>query len=139
MTAATSTHNIATVQALYAAFGRGDIAYILERVAENVDWNNKKSAAGDIPWNGNFSGRKHVPDFFTALAQNTEFSVFEPKDYLQNDRQVAVRLRIELTVKKNDRKIASDVMHLWTFDDKGMVTAYRRFNDTAAEAAAWWG
>ncbi len=139
MSPTTTTRNIDTVQMLYAAFVRGDVAAILERVAENVDWNHRENAAGEVPWNGDFSGRKNLPGFFMALAEHCEFHVFDPQAFLQDERHVAVRLRIELTVKKTGRRIANDSMHFWTFDDRGLVTAYRHFNDTAAELAAWEG
>jgi len=139
MSSATTIRNIEAVQNIYAAFGRGDVPSILERVAENVDWNNERNAAGEVPWNGNFSGRKNLPGFFSFLSQNADFTVFEPREFLHDDRNVAVRLRIEFTLKKNGRKIANDSMHFWTFDDQGLVTAYRHFNDTAAELAAWRG
>lgn len=39
--------NIQLVRDLNAAFGRGDIPYILKRVAEDVDWRHSRSS--DIP------------------------------------------------------------------------------------------
>ena len=46
-------------------------------------------------------------------------------------------LRIESRVKKNGRALQNDSIHFWTFNDAGKVSAYRHFNDTAAELAAW--
>lgn len=137
MSSTTATRNIETVQTIYSAFQRGDVAAIVERVADNVDWNNKATAAGEVPWNGDFSGRKNLPEFFATLAELAEFHVFEPRTFMQDDRHVAVQVRIELTVKRTGKKVANESMHFWTFDDRGLVTAYRHFNDTAAELAAW--
>ena len=38
---------------------------------------------------------------------------------------------------KNGRAAECDAIHVWTFDGKGRGSAYRHFNDTAAELAAW--
>lgn len=42
-------------------------------------------------------------------------------------------------VKKNGHKTANDAVHVWTFNDHGQITAYRHYNDTAMELAAWRG
>ena len=130
-------NNSTTVQEIYAAFQRGDVPAILSRVAENVDWRNDGVESRDCPWNGNFSGRSHLPGFFTALAEQLDFKVFDVKSVIASGQSVAVHLRIESVLRKNGRPLRNDAMHLWSFDDHGHVTRYRHFNDTAAEAAAW--
>ena len=52
--------NTQTIQALYAAFGRGDVATILSCVTDDVDWNNSGVASRECPWNGNFSGKANL-------------------------------------------------------------------------------
>jgi uncharacterized protein len=42
---------IATVQEIYAAFGRGDVPAILDRLAEDVAWETTgTSVHEDVPW-----------------------------------------------------------------------------------------
>ena len=125
-----------TVQDLYAAFGRGDVAAILNLVTDDVDWNNDRVASHECPWNGNFSGKARVPEFFKAVDQ-LYISVFEPRTFVETGNHVAVLLRIESRVKKNGQSLQNDSIHLWTFNDNGKISAYRHFNDTAAELAAW--
>ena len=128
-----------TLQNLYAAFGRGDVAAILNVVADNVDWNNDGVASRECPWNGNFSGKAKEPGFFKAVADHLEISVFQPRIFVESGNHVAVTLRIESRLKKNGRGVQNDSIHFWTFNDRGQVAAYRHFNDTAAELAAWRG
>jgi ketosteroid isomerase-like protein len=130
-------NHIDTVKKIYAAFGQGNVPAILEHVAENVDWNNQGTAGWELPWHGNFSGRRNVPNFFVAVGHFLDIPVFEPKDFLQTDNLVAVRLRLEMIVKKTGKKVSFDAIHFWTFDVNGKVCAYRHFNDTAAELKAW--
>lgn len=129
--------NTQTIQAIYAAFGRGDVPAILSHLAEDVDWNNDGVASRECPWNGNFSGKNNVPKFFEGVGNHLEFSVFNPHTFLASTDRVAVLLRVESRLKKNGRTLANDSVHVWTFDTAGQVIRYQHFNDTAAELAAW--
>lgn len=128
-----------TVQEIYAAFQRGDVAAIQARVAEDVDWRNDGVDSRECPWNGNFSGRSRLPGFFAAVGEQLDIKVFDVKTIAASGATVAVHLRIESTLRKNGRPVRNDAMHLWTFDTQGHVARYRHFNDTAAELAAWRG
>lgn len=130
-------NNVQTVQDVYAAFQRGDVAAILARVTEDVDWRNDRVDSRECPWNGNFSGRANLPGFFTALASNLDLPVFEVKGIAASGNAVAVQLLIEGRVRATGRTWKNDAVHWWQFDDAGLITSYRHFNDTAAELAAW--
>lgn len=126
-----------TIQALYAAFGRGDVNAILDQLTEDVDWNNSRVHSNEVPWNGNFSGKSRVPAFFGAVADSAELPVFNPHTFIEGPHHVAVLLRIEGRIKKNDQRLANDAVHVWQFDGAGKITSYRHYNDTAMELAAW--
>ena len=51
-TAPSATANVAAVEAIYAAFGRGDVPSILERLADDVRWDD---------WGDSFAQRAGVP------------------------------------------------------------------------------
>ena len=131
--------NEQTVKDVYAAFKRGDVAAILARVADDVDWRNDGVASHECPWNANFSGKANLPGFFQAVGENLDLPVFEIRAIAASGQHVAVQLRIEGTVRKNGQGLANDAVHFWTFDDRGKIASYRHFNDTAAELAAWRG
>ncbi len=128
-----------TVQTIYEAFGRGDVPTILSHLSDDVDWNNSRVASKECPWNGNFSGRAHVPGFFRAVGDNLDFTIFEPRTFIESGNHVAVLLHLDGQVKKNGRPFVNDAVHVWTFDTHGKVSAYRHYNDTAMELAAWRG
>ena len=125
-----------TIQTIYAAFGRGDVPAILGHLTDDVDWNNDRVASKECPWNGNFSGKVNVPGFFKAVADHFDFEVFEPRAFMESGNHVAVLLRLESRLKKNGQPLKNDTVHFWTFTDRGLVSAYRHFNDTAMELAA---
>jgi ketosteroid isomerase-like protein len=129
--------NEQTVKDVYAAFQRGDVTAIVAHVTDDVDWRNDRVESRECPWNGNFSGKANLPGFFKALAEHLDFLVFDVQAIVASGSAVAVYLRIESTVRKNGRSLKTDSVHFWTFNDRGQITRYRHFTDTAAELAAW--
>jgi hypothetical protein len=134
---ALEVNNPHTVTLVYEAFKRGDVAAIVARVADDVDWRNDGVESRECPWNGNFSGTANLPGFFAAVGAELDITVFDVKAVAASGACVAVNLRIESTLRKNGRPLKNDAVHFWTFNDRGQITKYRHFNDTAAELAAW--
>ena len=131
--------NEQTVQTVYGAFQRGDVPAIVALVADDVDWRNDAVESRECPWNGNFSGKAGLPGFFAAVGGELDIKVFDVKAMAASGSSVAVWLRIESTVRKTGRPLRNDVVHFWSFNERGQITRYRHFNDTAAELAAWRG
>jgi ketosteroid isomerase-like protein len=132
-----SEANIATVQNLYAAFGRGDIDTIANGCLPDVFW-----ASGgrkeDYPPFGPRKGIEAVRDFFRSVAEVQTFDEFSPREFYADRDRVFVLGRYAMTVKKNGRKVASEWVHIFTFRG-GKVSDFREFTDTAAFAAAYRG
>ena len=57
--------NIDTVKEMYEAFGGGDIAAILDKLDENVEWDTQYESAA-APWLKPRRGRESVAGFFCA-------------------------------------------------------------------------
>ena len=127
-----------TVQNVYAAFGRGDVPAIVGLTADDVIWDNS-GVSNNCPWNGNFSGKANVPGFFKAVGDHLDFSagVFNPHTFVESANTVTVVLRLESRLKKNGHLLKNDAVHVWTFNDQGLIKRYQHFNDTAAEVTAW--
>jgi uncharacterized protein len=127
--------NIATVQSIYDAFGRGDIPAILEKVSDDCDWeawevDNTAQESG-VPWMARLTGREGVPAFFQAVADNLEFHSFEPRNLLEGGNQVAATLKIDATARPTGERFQDEEIHLWTFDADGKVSTFRHYLDTA--------
>jgi hypothetical protein len=73
--------NVKTVEAIYAAFGRGDIPSIIEHLAENIDW-EYAAQIDDVPWLRRRRGRAEVAAFFASLAE-LEIKSFAPTALLE--------------------------------------------------------
>ncbi len=105
--------NIATVQKMYADFGRGDIASILSSVTEDVDWGTE-TAATEIPWYRIRKGPEGVADFFATLATEVDFKKFEPSLFAAAGDQVLVRVDYEYHFKRNGRGAPGEGGHQFT-------------------------
>ncbi len=121
--------NVETVQAIYQAFGRGDIPAILEKLADDVVWEAGEIST-DIPWLQRRDGREGALAFFQSLAA-LDFTKFEVTAVLESGSRVVGLCNVEATLRETGRKFAEpDEVHLWWFDDAGRVTAFRHRVDT---------
>ena len=82
--------NVKTVQDIYSAFSREDIAFILDALAENVVWH--EPPAGEPPFKGTYQGRSGVGKFFQGLAEAVEMQAFEPREFFTHQSDVVVVL-----------------------------------------------
>jgi uncharacterized protein len=100
--------NIATVKDMYAAFGRGDIPAILDRMADDVDWDPAPTSGRDagVPWLAHRTRRDGVAEFFASL-EPLEFPRFEPHTYLANGHQVAAIITPPSTSRRHARHSSS--------------------------------
>lgn len=121
--------NVQTVQAIYEAFGKGDIPAIIERLHPDVEWEHDMVPHG-IPWVEPRRGRAAVVQFFESLAA-LEFHVFEPVALLEGaGGLVAGIIRLEATYRPTGKTVKDLEAHLFTFDEAGRVTRFRHFIDT---------
>jgi ketosteroid isomerase-like protein len=132
------SRHIETVEAIYAAFGRGDIDAIVARLSPQVAWE---------PWNDNFAQRAGVPwmqprrghagarEFFAALAA-LDIHDFAVLSIMGSERQVAVEFTIDATVRATGRRFFEEEVHLWSFDADGHVVRFRHYLDTAKHIEA---
>jgi ketosteroid isomerase-like protein len=126
--------NVATVQAIYQAFGQGDVQEILARVTEDTRW-GFNGGQKEVPWHGPFQGKSELPGFFQALASGVKMSRFEPKKFITQGDEVIVHLALEYTVTRTGKRVAEEQLHWWTLRD-GKVARLTHFEDTAQVAAA---
>lgn len=130
--------NLETVQAIYEAFGRGDVPAILERLDEDVHWeewaDNQAQAAG-VPWLLPRRGRSGAAEFFGVVGK-FQFHEFQVHSLMASDQQVAAEVTIDCTIPSTGAHLRDEEIHLWTFDDAGQVVRFRHYTDTAKHIAA---
>jgi uncharacterized protein len=143
MTAATTdrtTANLATITEIYAAFGRGDVPTILDKIAPDCRWeswaNNRAQQLG-VPTLQPRSGPAGVAEFFGAVGQ-LEIHDFQVLDLVGGERQVAVEVVIDFTTPVGGRS-RDEELHLWTLDEQQKIVRMRHYVDTAKHIAAFAG
>ncbi len=135
-TTTTSTH-AGTVGEMYAAFGRGDVPFVLSCLSDDVSWDEGLRAT-DIPWFQPRRGKQGVAEFFSVLAQGMELTVFEPQMILGDGNTVLSVIRVAGTVISTGKSFDEDLwVHRWIFDNAGKVATFRHIGDLARQEAAF--
>jgi uncharacterized protein len=130
------SRNVEVVKSAYAAFLRGDVAGVLALVDDNVDWHGVKGTEGVAPHSGPRKGRAAVGEFFQPVAESTEFTRFEPREFIAQGDQVAVIGDYAARVKGTGRSIASDWAMVFTLRD-GRIVRFREWTDSAQLVRAY--
>lgn len=127
--------NLKTIQSVYEAFGRGDVAAILEAVTDDVDWASEAADPAGAPWYGVLRGRDAVAAFFEAFGSTMEVEEFMPAHFAASGDDVLTVVHMRAKTRAGGRKVEMDLHHLFTFrDDK--IAYYRGTEDTAQTVAA---
>ena len=122
---------IETVQGIYEAFGRGDVAAILAVLADDVDFASEPDQK-IAPWHGRRT-KAEVPAFFQAIGEALEVTEFTPLSFTSNETDVMAVIRFGSTVRATGKSGTMDLHHWWRFRD-GKVVLYRGTEDTALTA-----
>lgn len=126
--------NIKTIEGIYDAFARGDVAAILDVVTDDVDWATETTSR-KVPWYGIKRGKAGVEDFFTAFGSTMEVEEFTPISFAANDNDVLTVVRFRGKARSTGKTAAMDLHHYFVFRD-GKITYYRGTEDTAQTEAA---
>jgi uncharacterized protein len=130
--------NLAAVGGIYEAFGRGDIEFILDQIADDCAWeswlDNHGQTAGLLPMKPRH-GRQGVAEFFSYVA-TMQIEDFQVLDMLASDRQVVVEVQISIAMP--DGGILTDEeLHLYSLNDERKIIRMRHYVDTAKQLKAY--
>jgi ketosteroid isomerase-like protein len=125
--------NERVVREMYAAFAKGDVPGVLDRLAEDIEW--KIAGPSELPYAGVHRGRDEVARFFESFGRAAEFEVFEPQEYFARGDRVVVLGRERQRVKATGRVVETEWAMVFTVSG-GKIARYHNFVDTHAVAAA---
>ncbi len=129
------TQNTKVVQEAYAAFGRGDVQGILDRLTDDVIWNGVYGAAAYVPTSGERRGKGAVATFFKQVAEHVNFLTFEPKEFIATGDKV-VALGHYTAKTPTGKSFDSDFAMVFTLRN-GTVSHFQEFSDSAAINSAY--
>ncbi|MBW8829662.1 MAG: nuclear transport factor 2 family protein [Burkholderiales bacterium] len=121
------------VQAIYEAFGRGDVPALVAMMSDDVEWIHRGEIG--VPYMGRFVGKEAVAKWFGLVAEADGIQAFEPREFLAGPDHVTV-LGWERTKALPAGKVfETDWVHVFTVRG-GKITRFIGTYDTAASAAA---
>ncbi len=129
--------NLQIVQQMCAAFEQGNIATLLDLLAEDVEW----FVAGSpehVPLAGTYYGRDRVAQIFSNVGEYLELQQFKAQEFIAQGDRVAVFGHALGRVKPTNCLLEYDWVHVYTLRD-GQTIKFREYLDTAAIAAAFRG
>lgn len=118
----------------YAAFGRGDIAAIMQTLADDVEW--VVPGTVDVPTAGTYRGKMAVQEWFGTVQQTVEFHQFEPYEFIGQGDKAVVLVHVTALVRRTGQTYMSEDAHVVTWRN-GKLARFQVFTDTAATAAAF--
>jgi ketosteroid isomerase-like protein len=130
--------NLDTISELYAEFGRGDIPAVLNKLADNVEWEvctvpTEAQLAG-VPWLQPQHGKEGAAKFFEIVGQ-FDFKVFDIISLTEGGNNVSALLRIAADTPGGGH-FDDEEIHFWTFNEEGKISGYRHYMDSAPHIAA---
>jgi ketosteroid isomerase-like protein len=123
---------IATIRALYAAFGRGDLDAMLALIDPDVDWSLQVDApdAALVPMFRNGRGHDAVRHYFSGVA-DLDFNRFVPVRFLADGDTVIVQLEVDFTHRVTGKRARLEEIQRFVVSREGKIVHYRPFVDTA--------
>jgi len=122
------------VQDLYAAFGRGDVAAIVDRFADDIRFIH--SGAPQVPYAKDRRGKQEAAAFFADLAAAVDVLGFEPREYVEQGDRVVALGTWEARARSTGKTFRTDWAMLWVIAD-GKVRFYQAYENTLAGAEAF--
>jgi hypothetical protein len=126
--------NKRVVQAIFEAFGRGDVPGVLTHLSEDVEW--RAPGPASVPYLGERRGRGGAAEFFTQLGTNVEFESFEPGAFVAEGDRVVVLGRERGRVRGTGKAFDNEWALVFTLGG-GRVTNFQLYENTAAVAEAF--
>lgn len=126
--------NVKVIQAIYEAFGRGDVPALLVHLDSSVEW--EVPAMPGVAVGGKYKGPDGVARFFQELGEGEDIQTFEPRDWLTSDDGVAIVGRAAGFVRSTGKHFDLTFVHVFKLRD-GKVVSFRDFYDSHVVAAAY--
>jgi ketosteroid isomerase-like protein len=125
--------SVELVRSLFAAFGRGDIKFIVDHVTPDVKWTSP--AKGYVPTGGTYNGPEGVARFFQVLNETEQITFFEVREFFTKEDDVVVLGEVESRSVETGKAARSHWSMLFRVRD-GKVYEWEELFDTVLAAEA---
>ncbi len=124
------------VQEMYAAFGRGDVAFILGCLAPEATWSVDGPAG--LPFFGDRQGPAGVARFFQDIGAHLDIQEFRPEQFFVQGDTIIVLGFERGRARATGQAIEGHWAHVFTFR-AGQVVTFREYCNSGAFADAMRG
>ena len=131
----TAESNVDFVKDLFAAFGRGDIGYVIDAHADDIVMESPVSRTSTLPWAGTRTGHRELVDYFETMAVHVRPEAFRDVVFTASGDRVVVEGNNAGTVTATGERYVHDWLMVFTIRD-GKVQKFRHFYDTGDIEAA---
>lgn len=127
-----SKENVALVEAIYTAFGTGDVPGVLSRMSADIVW----TEAENFPYadrNPYLGPEAVLTGVFARIGEEWDGFTAMPEDLLDAGDTVVVLGRYTGTYKATGRVLDAQLVHVWRVED-GQVVSFQQYTDTLQTA-----
>lgn len=124
--------NTERVTRIFDAVGRGDVAYVLDQLADDARFVSHLDPI--VPWAGEFSGKDNVARFFQALGTSVEVAEHPVNSVVAQGDTVVAMGDVSFNVRETGKRGSSSWVYIWKLAN-GQVQSYDQFNDTGLAEA----
>ena len=128
----TEIDNTERVTKIFEAFGRGDVGYILDQLADEVRFVSHLDPI--VPWAGEYSGKHDVARFFEALGGSVEVTDHPVNALVAQGDTVVATGDVSFNVRETGKAGSSKWVYIWKLAN-GRVHSYEQFNDAGLAEA----
>lgn len=121
-----SEQHIESLTSIYEAFGRGDIGYIVDQLADDVRWFSHTEPV--VPTSGDWSTKAKVSGFFQALGENVDVTSFTPDEFVADGDTVVSTGGFAGTARSTGKTFDTAWIFIWKFRGD-QVVSYEQFHD----------
>lgn len=129
---AIETENAERVAKIFEAFGRGDVGYILDQLADDTRFVSHLDPR--VPWAGEYSGKNEVERYFQALGGSVEVADHPVNTLVAQGDTVVAAGDVSFRVRESGKAGASKWVYIFKLAN-GQVQSYDQFNDTGLAEA----
>ena len=122
--------NVQVIRDLYGAFGRGEIATVLEAFASNIEWREAEGNPYKPDGNPWFGGDAITENLFVKLGTEWDGFTVHPKTFHDAGDTVVVEGRYTGSFKATGKSLDAQFCHVWKLAD-GKLTSFQQYVDTA--------
>jgi ketosteroid isomerase-like protein len=120
--------NVEFIEDLFAAFGRGDIGYVIDAHADDVVMESPVSRTSTLPWAGTRTGRRGLVEYFETMATHVRPEAFQDVVFTASGGRVVVEGSNSGTVVATGERYDHDWVMVFTIQ-YGKVARFRHFYD----------